>query len=90
MVIRKNLYNQAKLIFNKLNYLIPTISLVDEFYIKNHYNLLETIIDKKKQYSSVEEYCLFYENAICKEEIAYPDMWKKAWIFSDLQYWSEY
>lgn len=90
MLIVNNLYNEAELIFNKLNYLIPTISLVDEFYIKNHYNLLETIIDKKKQYSSVEEYCLFYENAICKEEIAYPDMWKKAWIFSDLQYWSEY
>lgn len=90
MLIVNGSYKEAELIFNELNYFIPAISVVDELYIKNHYNLLKTIIEEKKQYSSVEEYRLFYENSICQKETPYPNAWAKACIFSDLQYWSEY
>ena len=90
MLIVNDSYKEAELIFGELNYSIPAISVADELYIKNHYNLLKTIIEEKKQYPSIAEYCLFYENSICQKEMPYPDAWKKAYIFSDLQYWSEY
>lgn len=90
MLIVNGLYKEAEVIFDELNYSIPTISMVDELYIKNHYNLLKTIIEEKEQYSSVEEYRFFYENAICQKEMPYPNAWEKACIFSDMQYWSEY
>lgn len=90
MLIVNDSYKEAELIFNELNYSIPTISATDEFYINKHYNLLKTIIEEKKQYSSVEEYRLFYENSIHQKETPYPYAWEKACIFSDLQYWSEY
>lgn len=90
MLIVNGLYTEAEIIFNELNYSIPTISLADEFYIRNHYNLLKSIIEEKQQYSSVKEYRLFYENSIHQKETPYPNVWEKACIFSDLQYWSEY
>ncbi len=90
MLIVNGFYREAELIFNELNYSIPTISMADELYIKSHYNLLKNIIEEKKQYSSVEEYRLFYEESIHQKEMLYPNAWEKACIFSDMQYWSEY
>lgn len=90
MLIVDSSYREAELIFNELNYFIPTISMADELYIKSHYNLLKNIIEEKKQYSSVEEYRLFYEESIHQKEMLYPNAWEKACIFSDMQYWSEY
>lgn len=90
MLIVNGKYNDAEIIFNELNYFVPTISAMDEFYIKKHYFLLKTVIAEKKQYRSVDEYCRFFEKSIHQEGTPFPDVWKKAYILSDLQYWSEY
>lgn len=90
ILIVNRAYKDAEIIFDELNYVVPTISLMDDLYIKKHYDMLKIIIAEKKQYSSIEEYCQYFEKSIHLDESPFPDVWRKASIFSDLQYWSEY
>ena len=73
-----------------MNYLIPTISEMDEFYIKKHYYVLNIVLEQKIYFSSVDEYFQYFEKNISQEKKPFPEIWKNANIFSDLQYWSEY
>lgn len=90
ILITCNDYEKAKDIFNELDYLIPAISIMDKSYIIKHYNLLEKIISEKIIFSSVKEYCHYFSSSIHPANVPYPDVWKNPYVFSDLQYWSEY
>ena len=90
ILIVNNIYKDAEKVFIELDYLIPTISKMDEFYIKKHYDVLNRILQKKIFFSSVDEYNQYFEKAIYQKKTLFPDIWKKANIYSDLQYWSEY
>lgn len=90
ILIVNSFYQEANKIFLELNYLIPTISKMDEFFIKKHYYVLNIILEQKVCFSSVEEYFQYFEKTIYQEKTPFPDIWKNANIYSDLQYWSEY
>ena len=63
---------------------------MDEFYIKKHYYVLNIVLEQKIYFSSVDEYFQYFEKNISQEKTPFPEIWKNANIFSDLQYWSEY
>lgn len=90
ILIVNSFYQEANKIFLELNYLIPTISKMDEFFIKKHYYVLNIILEQKVCFSSTEEYFQYFEKNIYQENTPFPDIWKNANIYSDLQYWSEY
>lgn len=90
ILIVNNFYQEADKVFLELNYLIPTISKMDEFYIKKHYDVLKIVLEQKIYFSSVEEYLHYFEETIYQGKTSFPDIWKNANIYSDLQYWSEY
>ena len=90
ILIVNNFYQEAEKIFLELNYLVPTISKMDEFYIKKHYNVLNILLEQKICFSSVDEYLQYFEKTIYQEKTPFPDIWKNANVYSDLQYWSEY
>lgn len=90
ILIVNSFYKEANKIFLELNYLIPTISKMDELYIKKHYYALNIILEQKVCFSSVKEYLQYFEKTISQENTPLPDIWKNANIYSDLQYWSEY
>ena len=90
ILIVNNFYQEAEKIFLELNYLVPTISKMDEFYMKKHYNVLNILLEQKICFSSVDEYLQYFEKTIYQEKTPFPDIWKNANVYSDLQYWSEY
>ena len=55
ILIVNNFYQEAEKIFLELNYLVPTISKMDEFYIKKHYNVLNILLEQKICFSSVDD-----------------------------------
>lgn len=89
LILTQN-FSLACEIYNNLDRLTPTISCMDKKYIEHYYDVIQDILMEEKQFTSVKEFYVFFEQRNSDISLNFPEIWKIPLKFSDLQYWSEY